>query len=579
MRGPQGTLYGRNAMGGALNLITRAPTNDFEMGASVVAGDLDTLRAEARVSGPIIKSRLLGSAAIARGYRNGFVRDLNHPEHPLGGEDVTAARGKLQFVINPRSDLLVSADVSHDDAPPLGYSKVLAVKPGFQVSNPPDLHDVRTSTLAEGRNLHFGASARFTARLAPDITLTSLTAFRKLDYELKVDADITELDLTISHVREIQHQISEELTVSQQRQRLTWIGGLFLLDDVDRQPTDVTLSGPRLVSHLGPGADATSAAAFGQATVDLTQRVSATAGLRYTRERKTFENEGHLRTLDAPVVVLPSSSYAYTDSISNSAWTPKFGLQMQPGKETMVYASATRGFKSGGFNLTSREPGLGFAPEWVWSYEGGVKTRVADGRATLSAAVFHTDYRDLQVQTPLRPGVIDISNAAEATIRGVELEGVVRVSRLRAGGHLAWLDATYDRYNAVGVGGITGDVAGNRLNNAPEWSGRAWLEWNLDVGRARGLSFRTDSIWQSTVFFSPFNDAVQRQRPYGLLDVSVEFGPKRGPWSIGAYARNLTGEDYITGAYGTPPPAFGGRPGDTRRFGVRFTVARRSSRI
>jgi iron complex outermembrane receptor protein len=200
---------------------------------------------------------------------------------------------------------------------------------------------------------------------------------------------------------------------------------------------------------------------------------------------------------------------------------------------------------------------------------------VANGRVRLNAAVFQTDYTDLQVMSTFRPGVIDISNAAAATIRGFELEGEMQIRRaLHGGGHLAWLDATYDRYVAVGAGGLTADVAGHRLSNAPEWSGRLWLEWNGEIGRAGVLSLRADSRWQSTVFFTPFNDDIQRQRPYGLLELSVDLeSPGRG-FSVGAYARNLTNEDYITGTFSSPPPAIGGRPGDSRQIGVQLTVRR-----
>ena len=274
------------------------------------------------------------------------------------------------------------------------------------------------------------------------------------------------------------------------------------------------------------------------------------------------------------MTIVPGTAYSYTDAISHTAWTPKIGLDMRLGDASVAYASATRGFKSGGFNLTSPEAGRGYAPEWAWSYEGGLKTTVASGRARLNVAAFQTNYSDLQVQAAIRPGVIDISNAAEATIRGVEFEGAARLARaVRAGGYVAWLDATYDRYIAVGVGGVTGNVAGNRLNNAPEWSGRLWLEWSGVIGRSRVVSLRADSRWQSTAFFTPFNDVIQRQRPYGLLDVSAEVGPDRR-WSVMAYARNLTNEDYITGTFSSPPPAIGGRPGESRQVGVQLTLRR-----
>jgi iron complex outermembrane recepter protein len=303
--------------------------------------------------------------------------------------------------------------------------------------------------------------------------------------------------------------------------------------------------------------------------------MSATAGLRYSSERKTIANAGALFPLDVPAGPVPGSAYEYTDAISHDAWTPKVGIDVRLRKTALAYVSATRGFKSGGFNFTSPAPGRGYAPEWAWSYEGGVKSDVAGGRARVNLAVFYTDYTDLQVQTAIRPGVIDISNAAAATIRGVELETATRLGQsLSAGGHVAWVDARYDRYVAVGVGGITGDVADNRLSNAPEWAGRVWLEWRGDMGRPGLISLRADTRWQSTVFFTPFNDTIQRQDSYGILDASAEFGPRHRHWSLIAYTRNLTNEDYITGSFSTPIPAIGGRPGDVRQVGLQLTLRR-----
>ena len=131
-----------------------------------------------------------------------------------------------------------------------------------------------------------------------------------------------------------------------------------------------------------------------------------------------------------------------------------------------------------------------------------------------------------------------------------------------------------NRYIATGVGGVSGDVAGRRLNNSPVWSGRSWIDWTRPISRARALSLRADATWKSTAFFTPFNDSIQRQRPLGLLDVSAEFGPTHGHWSVSAYARNLTNEDYITGSNSPPPPAIGGRPGDPRQVGLQLAVGR-----
>jgi iron complex outermembrane receptor protein len=241
----------------------------------------------------------------------------------------------------------------------------------------------------------------------------------------------------------------------------------------------------------------------------------------------------------------------------------------------LAYVSATRGFKSGGFNPSSTAPGRGYAPEWVWSYEGGLKGTLMGGRSRFSASAFVMDYTNLQVQTPIGIGVFDIRNAAAASILGVEVEGTSRIGRgIEAGGHLTWLDATYDQYIAVAVGGATGDVAGNRLNNAPAWAGRLWIEWSGDVGQSRRLSIAGDATAQSTVYYTPFNDNIQRQGSYGLLGTRAEYGPSHRRWTVGAYARNLTNTDYVTGTFGTPPTAFAGRPGPSRQFAVELTLRR-----
>ena len=574
LRGPQGTLYGRNAVGGAINLIPRPPTNVFQAAAGFTAGNFGALRANARISGPLKRDRVMGAVAFARGVRNGYVRDLEHPDNPLGGDDVTTARGQLRLVFDRRTSLLLSSDVDRQSGTPLTYNKVLVVKPGFDVDNPPDFHDVRSSASPWNRTQQSGASARLTMALTPSTTLVSLTAFRRLDREFVVDSDSTELDVLTTHQDEGQHQLSEEITISHQQAGLTWVGGVFLFDEADRQTLWIDQPPTRSQIRFDPRVDAASRAAFGQATMALTSRLSATAGIRYTHERKEIDNAGGRYSLDVPDQAVLGSVYGYSDSVTHSAWTPKIGLEMKLPHDALGYVSATRGFKSGGFNPLSTA-GRGYAPEWVWSYEGGWKGAFRDGRSRFGVSAFVMDYTDLQVQTPIAPGIVDIRNAAAATIRGVEVEHTSRIGRgVEAGGHVTWLDATYDRYIAVGLGGATGDVAGNRLNNAPAWAGRLWIEWSGDIGSASRLAVVADATAQSTVFYTPFNDSIQRQRPYGLLGARIEYGPSHRRWALAAYARNLTNTDYVTATFGTPPTAFAGFPGPSRQFAVEFNVRR-----
>jgi iron complex outermembrane receptor protein len=575
LRGPQGTLYGRNAVGGAINLISKSPTNDFHASASITTGNFGALRANARIGGALERDRVMGSVAFSRTLRNGYVRDLNHPDHALGADDVIAARGQLRVVINRRTDLLMSSDVDHQTGTPLTFSKVLEPKPGFQFDNPPDLHDVRASTLASTRAVHSGASARLTTAITPSTMLVSLTAYRKLDYEFLVDADITELNVLTAQQRERQHQLSEEITVSYERPRLSWVAGMFLFDESDHQSIRADQLAARIEVRLDPRVDATSRAVFGQATVGLTSRLSATAGIRYTHEGKDIENAGGRYGLDPPYPPFPGTIYGYSDSITHSAWTPKVGLEMTLPNGALTYVAATRGFKSGGFNPSSTAPGRGYAPEWAWSYEAGLKSSLMGGRARLALSAFSMDYTNLQVQTPISIGVFDIRNAAEAMIHGVEVESTTRIGRgIEAGGHVTWLDARYGPYIAVANNGVTAEVEGKRLNNAPEWAGRFWIEWSGDIGRSRRFSIAADATGQSIVYYTPFNDDIQRQTPYGLLGARVEYGPSDRRWAVAAYSRNLTNTDYITATFGTAPTAFGGRPGPQRQFAVEFSVRR-----
>ena len=575
LRGPQGTLYGRNAVGGAINLISRAPTNDFQASASVTTGNFDALRVNARVGGALKRDRVMASLAFSRSLRDGYVRDLDHPDHPLGADDVFAVRGQMRIVFNRRTDLLLSSDVDHQVGTPLTFSKVIQAKPGFQFDNPANLHDVRASTLASTRVMQSGASARVTTAITPSTTIVSLTAYRTLDYQFLVDGDITELSVLAAQQRERQHQISEEITVAQHRPRLSWVAGAFLFDEADDQSIRADQQAAGIQVRLDPHVDATSRAVFGQTTLGLTSLLSATAGIRYTHEGKDIENAGGRYALVPPSQPFPGTVYGYADSITHSAWTPEVRLEMKLPSGVLSYASATRGFKSGGFNPSSTTTGRGYDPEWAWSYEAGLKTPFLDGRAKLSVSAFVMDYTNLQVQTPISIGVFDIRNAAEATIRGVEIESTSRLGRnLEAGGHLTWLDARYGPYIAIANNGVTGNVEGKRLNNAPEWAGRFWIEWSGTVGRARRFSIAADATGQSTVYYTPFNDSIQRQTPYGLLGARMEYGPGDRRWAVAAYSRNLTDTDYITATFGTAPTAFGGRPGPSRQFAVEFSLKR-----
>ena len=294
--------------------------------------------------------------------------------------------------------------------------------------------------------------------------------------------------------------------------------------------------------------------------------------MRYTDERKDLNNTGGESRLGTTILTDPATFYDFAERAGYDAWTPKGSIQVETSHQTFVYISATRGFKSGGFNPAAREPGHGFSPEFAWSYEGGLKRTMAGGRVRTNAALFYSDYQDLQVQSFIRPGVPEITNAGAASIKGVEAEVDASMGRgLKLAVTGSWLDATYDRY-LTRVGGVTRDAAGNRLNNAPAWSGSGSAVYEFAASRFGTVSVRADVGWQTRVFFTPLNNDVETQPAYTLAHLRAGFEPRRRRWEIALYARNVGNRQYITGTANVPLNAFTAHPGDPRQWWIQFTI-------
>ena len=406
---------------------------------------------------------------------------------------------------------------------------------------------MRTSHLTSGKNIQQGASAKLAVRLNGTTTLNSLTAYRKSNYRFFIDADATELTLQTSDVPDLQHQLSQELTLVQRTPKLTWIGGAFFFDDHNEGQVEITVYPCQTQIRPFAKIGVRAWALFGQATYSVSSRVSLTGGVRYTDEQKDLDNTGGVYRLGTAILADPTSFYDFVDS-----HLPGLDAQDQHPAASVPRHVRLRlrdaGLQERRIQPHRNEPGLAFSPEFAWSYEGGLKRTVAGGRVRVNTAVFYNDYQDLQVQSFIRPGVLDISNAGSATIRGIEVEAAAAAGRgVQLAGHVSWLDATYDRYLAFVPGGATRDAAGNRLNNAPEWSGSGSAVYELATGRAGTASVRGDVSWQSRVFFTPVNDAIETQRAYGLVHLRAGFEPRSRRWEMAVYVRNVGNRGYITG--------------------------------
>jgi iron complex outermembrane receptor protein len=241
------------------------------------------------------------------------------------------------------------------------------------------------------------------------------------------------------------------------------------------------------------------------------------------------------------------------------AWTPKLGLEYRASEDLLFYATATRGFKSGGYNsLQPSNPP--YDPEFIWAYEVGAKSQFSDDRIRLNAAAFYYDYSDLQVSTFLN-NLTFITNAAEATVFGVEVELLARpTSQLELGLALSWLDAEYDKFlTAFGSNPCTPvppatscsrplreyDASGNTLINAPEWKANATAQYTVPLGGAGSIVLFGQLSYQDDVYFTQINEPEVGQKAFTLLDARAAWISDGAHWEVAAYGKNLTDEEYF----------------------------------
>jgi iron complex outermembrane receptor protein len=328
--------------------------------------------------------------------------------------------------------------------------------------------------------------------------------------------------------------------------------------------------------------------------------LSLVAGLRYTRERKRYAiRDFYTASTDADPAVaeqgfvltgVPGLPDPFTVDTSrhDEALTPKFGINFTPVDNVLLYASATRGFKSGGYDYGANnafDSAAGYGPEKLWSYEAGLKSDLLDRRLRLNLTGFYYDYTDLQVQSYVQIGAslgARTQNAATARVKGLEAEIVARpVRAIELTANIAWLDASYRRYpNAFVTSFGNFDASGNRLNNAPKWSATVGAAYTIDLGGSGDVNLGVDAHLQSKVYFTAANDGVgavsgypEQQGSYGVVNGRIGWSSDDGRTKIQLIGTNLFDRNYIVGT-ANYTAAISGRQGRPRevlgQVSVRF---------
>ena len=638
LKGPQGDLYGRNTTAGQINFITRKPTREFEGGASLEFGRFNTVNAEGYASGPLsggIQARIAASAQIG----NGWQHSLSRPDDkPLGEKNQFAVRGQLNFDLGPDSNLLLRANLVHDksenvaltplDGRTLGLPSAQS-KPttGTVIFSTGDnrVADWTAAFRPRRDNKLAGVAATLNVGLG-GLTLTSISAYDHFTRNEFNDYDgAAQSDSNAQNVSDIK-AFSQEVRLADQNgaDGLTWILGGYYSKDKVLEDYRFYMPDSFFGNVLGIKALNTryrqkteSLAGFAHAEFALTDKLKLIGGVRVTRETRrfagcTYDLDGSLtrfvnntlipfvirpQGLPVPANIPLGGCSVYDDRVGSptygtfsdaeekattSRWLGKAGLEYQAAPGTLLYATVSSGFKSGGFNgananLKSQQSS--YRPERLNAYEVGLKTTVDSLGLYAETSAFYYDYNNKQTNgtaVTFVGNITGITNIPKSRIYGVE--ALVRwtpVDGLALEASGTWLDSKIRRWIAVSPLSSfptvrTIDASGLELPNTPRWSINVSPSYRFDVDARHQVKLGVDYLYRSRT--SGAGNVFQQAAAYDLVNAQISFGDKDGRWSVGLWGRNIFDKYYYNYA-GLPANANYVRiVGPPATYGVRLGV-------
>jgi iron complex outermembrane receptor protein len=597
LRGPQGTLFGRNTTGGAVQYHSRKPGADPEARLTVEAASDATYTGEVAVGGALganVAGRLAARYVDSDGWMsNGWLDEANDYEklswrgalafdptdalsillkYEYGRSDGNAFPVKGRGLLDPTDGSACSAGRvdAYECANALGY-----------IEGDDDRTRARNDFEDRTETDYRSGLLRLDWQLSDAITLTSISAWVAVDTHQGEDSDGSPAGILNVILDSEGEQYSQEFRLSGASAAVNWVAGVYWLDDHNEGTPHFALF-PELVPVAEAGLlddataaavgsftslydqDTTSAAAFAHLEYALTERLDLTVGARYTDEQA----EAELVTLAtfpaypiAPGVQVPLADVPVVtmdDDIGDSNVSWKLGLDFSPRDGLMLYASASTGFTAGGFNTSAvieQFQAVPFDPEEITAWEVGLKSRAFEERLQVNVALFRYDYDDMQVFTDVvtASGVSGrlVQNAASGEMQGAELE----LTALPAQGLMLQFTAGYvdselsdfstQTFDPAAGAVVTVDLSGNTTALTPEWNYSALVRyaWPLAGGEA---SAQLAWNWQDAVFFSTDNTPGVAQDAYGLLDARVAWDAPEDRWQLSLWGRNLLDEDYLS---------------------------------
>ncbi len=578
LRGPQGTLYGRNTIGGAVKYVTRRIDDDPFLRVRATLGTYDQADGVVSFGLPVGDGTLRFGGALARLSRGGFGTNLTTGDENYN-KDVWA--GRLTAEVHGQGIFVrLAGDYTLDQSNPRGGHRLI---PGLASGTPvlADVFDSRGGLLTPEQEVEaWGVTLFAEAELTDSITVRSITAYRRDDSGTPIDFDaLAAVDVDVPAFYN-NRQVSQELQLLYSSGPINALLGAYYLNADARTVFDVRLPGNVTALTFGDvGTD--TGAIFGDLTFDITDQLSISAGGRYTWDRR--DSQVLRRTFlggGSPFFGGTGVLFATTSDFRGRAdferFTPRVSLSFEPNSDHLLYISYSQGFKGGGFDPRGQSTAcrnaqggactpqevfdfMSFDPETVDSYEIGWKASLFDRAVNLSVAAFRADYTDVQI-----PGSIGTviggqqtfigitTNAGEARIQGLEIETVltardvgVEGARLSFTGTLGYLDAEYRQF--IDSRGI--NVADRRaFQNTPEWTASGTVAYNVPVGDGR-LNASTTLAYRSRTQQFELANAFLDQPGFALWDANLVYTAPGDRWSIGIHGRNLTDRRYIVSGY------------------------------
>lgn len=563
LRGPQGTLFGKNTNGGAISIVSRKPNlsaDGFTGRAQVIGGSRSRLDAVGGVNIPLVADKAALQIFASRRTQDGYSERLDGSQQA----DKDRYNGRMSLLVKPTENFeaLWSLDAAKFNQTSSAYRLVdvreASVVPSVYAAFTPYRYDDRWVTSDDFRYNGTGANVNDGRLWGTSLTLTldqewgtlkSISAYRHSDIESAIDPDGSPLTILNVYENIRQHQFSQELQASGEgfNDRLTWVTGLYYFteDARDDNSYDVALEffggAANFYQNLLISND--SYAIYGQGTYALTDRLNLTAGGRYGYEEKSV-----LREQGSQETIEPSGHW--------SSFLPRIGLDFHWTPSLMTYVSAAEGTKSGGFNgrAASVAEFNKFDPEKVWTYEVGMRSDWLDRRVRLNATAFYSRYSDMQIQVnasvndPVTGQPVPftiVGNLPSTEIQGAEIElTVIPVDRLRLTGSLGLADGKYK--TLIPGSPVSTD---DEFVNTPKVSYTASAEYDMKIAGNYDLTGRVDYIHKSRTEYDYGNSAIVAQKPYGLLNARLNLAIPQTALTFSLFATNLTDEEYALGGH------------------------------